>query len=91
MRRYTSGESVQLFIKILSSIALIVSLGWLYYEPDFEPLFTSVVSLSALVSSFMLGKKVKDENVKQVQNVSDNSSGIQAGGDVTINNSSKDA
>lgn len=82
---------MQLFIKILSSIALIVSLGWLYYEPDFEPLFTSVVSLSALVSSFMLGKKVKDENVKQVQNVSDNSSGIQAGGDVAINNSSKDA
>ncbi len=82
---------MQVFIKILSSVALIVSLGWLYYEPGFEPLLTSVVSLSALISSFMLGKKVKDENVKQVQNVSENSSGIQAGGDVTINNSSKDA
>jgi hypothetical protein len=82
---------LHIFIKILSSVALIVSLGWLYFEPNFEPLLTSVVSLSALVSSFMLGKKVKDDNEKQVQNVSDNSSGIQAGGNVTINNSSKDA
>lgn len=82
---------MHIFIKILSSVALIVSLGWLYFEPNFEPLLTSVVSLSALVSSFMLGKKVKDDNEKQDQNVSDNSSGIQAGGNVTINNSSKDA
>jgi hypothetical protein len=82
---------LHIFIKILSSVALIVSLGWLYFEPNFEPLLTSVVSLSALVSSFMLGKKVKDDNEKQVQKVSDHSSGIQAGGNVTINNSSKDA
>jgi hypothetical protein len=82
---------LHIFIKIISSVALIVSLGWLYFEPNFEPLLTSVVSLSALVSSFMLGKKVKDDNEKQDQNVSDNSSGIQAGGNVTINNSSKDA
>ncbi|MFT6732514.1 MAG: hypothetical protein ACJAS9_000695 [Polaribacter sp.] len=82
---------MHIFIKIISSVALIVSLGWLYFEPNFEPLLTSVVSLSALVSSFMLGKKVKDDNEKQDQNVSDNSSGIQAGGNVTINNSSKDA
>jgi len=78
---------VQIFIKFLSGIALIVSLGWLYFEPGFEPLLTSVVSLSALISSFFLGKKTTDD--KQVQNVSGNSSGIQAGGNVTVNNSSK--
>jgi hypothetical protein len=82
---------LQVFIKVLSGIALIVSLGWLYFEPDFEPLLTSVVSLTALISSFAFGKKIKDDKEKQVQNVSDNSSGIQAGGNVTINNLSKDA
>lgn len=39
----------------------------------------------------MFGKKVEGDNAKQVQKVSDNSSGIQAGGNVTINNPSKDA
>ena len=82
---------MQVFIKFLSGIALIVSLGWLYFEPGFEPLLTSVVSLSALISSFMFGKKVEDGDAKQVQKVSDHSSGIQAGGNVTINNPSKDA
>lgn len=82
---------MQILIKILSTIALVVSLTWLYFERDFEPLLTSVVSLSALISSFAFGKKSKDESEKQSQNISHNSSGIQAGGNVTINNSSKDS
>jgi hypothetical protein len=81
---------LQLLIKLLSSVALLVSLSWLYFEPEFEPLLTSVVSLSALISSFYFGEKVKGENEKQTQNICGNSSGIQAAGNVTINSSNKD-
>jgi len=81
---------VQLVIKVLSVFALLVSLCWLYFEPSFEPLLTTVVSFSALISSFVFGKNNKDQSGSQNQEVTSNSSGIQAGGNVTINNSIKE-
>ncbi|WP_156824252.1 hypothetical protein [Salinimonas chungwhensis] len=78
---------MQLVIKVLSVFALLVSLCWLYFEPSFEPLLTTVVSFSALISSFVFGNSNKDQSESQNQEVSSNSSGIQAGGNVTINNS----
>lgn len=81
---------MQLVIKVLSVLALVVSLCWLYFEPSFEPVLTSVVSLSALISSFVFGNRNKEQSSSQSQQVSLNSSGIQAGGNVTINNSHKE-
>ena len=83
---------MQLVIKILSALALVVSLCWLFFEPSFEPLLTSVVSLSALISSFVFSNSNSKnrQSGSQNQRVSSNSSGIQAGGNVTINNSSKE-
>lgn len=81
---------MQLVIKVLSILALLVSLCWLYVEPSFEPLLTSIVSLSALISSFVFGNSKTEQVGSQNQKVTSNSSGIQAGGNVTINHSTKE-
>jgi hypothetical protein len=81
---------MQFVIKVLSAVALVVSVCWLYFEPSFEPLLTSIVSLSALISSFVFGNSNKEKSGSQNQQVSSNSSGIQAGGNVTINISNKE-
>ena len=80
---------MQLIIKVLSYLALIVSLSWLFFEPSFEPLLTSIISLSTLISSYIFGNKNNEESVNQVQQVSSNSTGIQANGNVTIGDSDK--
>ena len=75
---------MQIFIRILSLLALLVSIGWLYFEPGFEPVLTTIVSLSALISTFIFGNEPKAEN-SQTQTVKKNSSGIQVGGNFSIN------
>lgn len=75
---------MQVFIRVLSFLALLVSIGWLYFEPGFEPVLTTIVSLSALISTFIFGNKAKAEE-SQKQTVKKNSSGIQVGGDFSIN------
>lgn len=59
-------------------------MGWLYFEPGFEPILTTVVSLSALISSFIFGNK-SEADTGQNQTVHENATGIQAGGNVSIN------
>lgn len=75
---------MQVFIRVLSFLALLVSIGWLYFEPGFEPVLTTIVSLSALISTFIFGNKVKAKE-SQKQTIKKNSSGIQVGGNVSIN------
>lgn len=75
---------MQIFIRILSFLALLVSIGWLYFEPGFEPVLTTIVSLSALISTFVFGNKSKAEK-NQKQTIKKNSSGIQVGGNFSIN------
>jgi multisubunit Na+/H+ antiporter MnhB subunit len=75
---------VQILIRILSVVALMISMGWLYFEPGFEPVLTTVVSLSALISTFIFGNK-PEAATGQNQTIHENSAGIQAGGNVSIN------
>lgn len=74
---------MRLIIRILACIALIISVGWLYYERDFEPALSMVISLSALISTFLI-KKETDAHIQQTQKVDDKSTAIQAGGNVSI-------
>jgi len=87
-------EKMKLILRILALIALLISLIWLYFERDFEPALTSVVSLSALISTFVFSKvNKKQNNNEQHQTVGNKSNAIQASGDVNIsigNNSKKD-
>ena len=74
---------MKLIIRILAFIALLISSIWLYYEQDFEPALTTVVSLSALISTYLFGKE-GDSKKRQQQKVGNKSTAIQAGGDVKI-------
>ena len=67
-------------IRILSAIAIVVSVSWVYYDTMFESILAVVISISAMLSTFV------NWTSEQQQTVSENSSGIQAGRDVTVSN-----
>lgn len=73
------------FVKFLAAIALLGSIAWVIADPGFEPGLAVVGSLSALVSAFIVEKR-KARRAQQHQSVSQSSTGIQAGGDVSIGN-----
>ena len=70
-----------LYIKLLSVVALIGSIGWVIASPGYEPALAVVGSISALISTFVVEKRNK-RRAQQNQFVSKSSIGIQAGGDV---------
>ena len=67
-------------IRILSTIAVVVSVFWFYNDATYESLLAIVVSIIAMFSTYV------SWGGKQEQAVSKNSSGIQAGQDVIVNN-----
>ena len=73
-------RSMKTVIRILSAIAIVVSVSWVYYDTIFESILAVVVSISAMLSTFV------DWASGQQQTVSKNSSGIQAGRDVISTN-----
>lgn len=78
---------MQVILRILSIVALGIAGTWLYFDRSFEPALTTVVSLSALISTFFIGNS--PDKARQSQVVGDGSSGIQSGGDVNISIGSK--
>lgn len=78
-------KKMMLIIKLLSGIALVGSIAWLFIEPNFEPLIAVITSLAALITSLFSSKR-EDDIQKQTQTVTEGSVGIQAGGDVNIGN-----
>ena len=70
-------------LRILAVLALLISLAWLLLTDfGFEQVLAFVVALSALIATFLEKKK----HGRQGQKVSNSSFGIQAGGDVHIDN-----
>ncbi|PJE77907.1 hypothetical protein CI610_03166 [invertebrate metagenome] len=80
---------MRIIIRILALAALCISCAWLYFERNFEPALTTVVSLSALISTFFFDGK-PEEGSGQFQNIGNHATGVQAGGDVSINVESTD-
>jgi Co/Zn/Cd efflux system component len=76
------------YLGILAAIALAASIAWLIADPGYDPLVTTIVSLSALVSTFVIQKRKARQ--AQHQSVSKSSNAIQAGRDVTIVNKPED-
>lgn len=72
-----------LTIKILSVFALTGSIVWLIAEPNYEPALAVIVSMSTLIANFVVEKQ-KNVGPVQHQTISDDSVGIQAGGNVTV-------
>lgn len=79
---------MRILLRVLSVIALGIAGTWLYFERSFEPALTTVVSISALISTFFIGNPQSDDN--QSQSVKEGSTGIQAGGDVNISFNSQE-
>ena len=71
--------------RLLSLAALLGSIAWLVVMPGFEPALAVMSSLTALAATSHLANK-KKKSLSQNQTVGKNSTGIQAGGNVTIGN-----
>ena len=72
-----------IYVKLFAAIALIGSIAWVIAEPGFESALAVVVSISALVSAFLVQRRTA-QRAQQRQSVSKSSIGVQAGGDVSI-------
>ncbi len=70
-------------IIILSLVALIGSVSWFVFAPDFEPAIAIITSLSALVAAWISSKR-EQRSSGQTQTIGANSVGVQSSGDVTV-------
>ncbi len=71
-------------IRLVSLVALLVSIAWLAYRPAFDSGLATVTALASLLSSFLLKKTPFEPSTKQSQKISSGSIGVQAGGNVHI-------
>lgn len=71
-------------IRLISLIALLISIAWLAQRPAFDSGLATVTALAALLSSFLLKKPSTESGTTQSQQVSSGSIGVQAGGNVHI-------
>lgn len=76
---------MRLSLRIVSLLALLLSIAWVALRPGFDSAAAAIGSLAALISSFLV-KKERDGKSEQSQKVSDASVGIQAGRDANVNN-----
>ena len=71
---------------LINSIALIGAILWFLNDRGWEPLVTSLTLSATLMGLLFPRNKKKDKPVIMKQKVKNNSTGIQAGGDININN-----
>ena len=71
------------YLKVLAGVSLVGAIAWVLVDPGFEPGLAVLGSASALLGLFVTAKK-KRSTSSQEQVVSGRSTGIQAGGDVSI-------
>ncbi len=71
---------------LINSIALIGAILWFVNDRGWEPLVTSLTLSATLIGLLFTGNKKKDKSVIMKQKVKKNSTGIQAGRDININN-----
>jgi hypothetical protein len=79
----TLTRDAMIFSKVISVLAMLASLAWLYVEPKFDSLVAFLVSLLALGSAY--GYDYVKKYLSQSQKLEKNATGIQAEGDVTGN------
>ena len=77
---------VNFILILINSIALIGAILWFLNDRGWEPLVTSITLSATLIGLLFSRNKKKDKLVIMKQKVKNNSTGIQAGGDININN-----
>jgi hypothetical protein len=68
---------------ILNILGLIGALIWLYSNPDWEPLITTIGLIATLIAQLSIGSNSK-YRIKMSQRGGKNSKNIQAGGNIKI-------
>jgi|GEM_PF-2242107 len=74
---------------IINIAAFVTSIAWLIYNPDYEPLISSLLTFGGVISFiFTIPKNKKDKRVKLImsQKAGNNSKQYQSGGNMTIKN-----
>jgi len=82
---FYEGGYMLFLIKLLSIIAFFASFAWCATNPSYEPLIVMVTSLATAVGAWMSGRK-ENPVAAQNQTVAEGGVGIQAGGEVHIEN-----
>lgn len=77
---------VNFILILINSIALIGAILWFLNDRGWEPLVTSLTLSATLIGLLFSRNKKKDKPVIMKQKVKNNFTGIQAGGDININN-----
>lgn len=72
-----------IFFRLITTLALLIAIAWLYVDPKFDSAFATAIALAAVIALFVTTKKMK-QSPSQSQAITNNSTGIQAGGDVKI-------
>lgn len=77
------GRFMIIFFRIITVVALVIALIWLYSDPKFDSAFAVAIALAAVIALFITpANKKKQPN--QSQKIKDGSIGVQAGRDVKI-------
>jgi len=75
-----------LILIIINFIAFIGAVLWLINDRSWESLVASLTLIATLIRLIFIRSKRNDKNTVIKQNVKNNSTGIQAGRDININN-----
>lgn len=69
--------------RLITTLGLLIAITWLCVDPKFDSAFATAIALAAVIALFITAKKIK-RSPSQSQVVTNNSSGIQAGGNVNM-------
>ena len=77
---------MRIIIRVVVFIALLIAVGWVFFEPNFEPSLTLTLVLATFLGTF-IGDKTQASPPRQNQVVSNNSKAVQVGRDsITVHN-----
>lgn len=72
-----------IFFRVITTLAFLIAVVWLYSDPKFDSAFAAAGALAAVIALFVIPKN-KKKQPNQSQTIKGDSTGIQAGGDVNI-------
>lgn len=70
---------------LLNLIAFIASILWMIIQPGYEPLISSVLTLSGLITFYFVNRKKDQRNITMKQKSGNRSKQYQSAGDMIIN------
>lgn len=78
--------TIRKILIVLNIAGLLVSLVWLYYQRELEPLITSIGLVATLIAQLYDDRNSNSDNLTMKQKGGKGSTNYQARGDININN-----